>query len=100
MTFRRAGRVFTSEATEIDAADLSPDQIESLRREGDTGGMLEVTGLPAAPTASTAGSPSASANAPTLGGHGSASPSKAEIQSSGVAGALEHEAERHSGKRR
>lgn len=94
--FRRAGRTFTAVPTEIDSADLTPDQIEQLRREGGEGGSLEVTGLPGSVV--TAEAPRA--NAPTLGGgQGSASPSKAEVQSSGLDGAIEHERERVIGRR-
>lgn len=107
-TFRRAGHVFSNEATEIDSADLTPDQIEQLRAEGESG-MLEVTGLPAASPAQNTDASRATRvattgavdNASTLGGgHGSQSPSKAEAQAIGAAAATEVEAERHSTKRK
>ncbi len=69
-TFRRAGRVFSNDAIEINSDDLTPDQVEQLRADSE-GGMLEVSGLPKAPARTTAT------------GGATREPSKAEAQAAG-----------------
>lgn len=71
--FRRAGRDWGPQPTEVDASEFTPEQLEQLRAESEPGGMLEVTGLPAAPR----GTP------PGVQVHHDAGPSKGELQTGG-----------------
>jgi hypothetical protein len=72
--FRRGGRDFGPEPTELDLGTLTPEQIEQIRAESGDGGMLEVIGLPGAPAG-------------------------ARVEPSPAPAAVEHETER-SGRRR